>query len=310
MPKFVYKPTGTSRNPLSKSNARRYNTEFISKLQCERGERIVVIINLQDVWMTSAAGKCVTSFISSTTIVEYVDIVNLAGLKVVGGTEHVLAFLHRLSKALEDSRITILNLTNLYLGDGGIVKLAVLLSLRTLKRIKIENAGLDASDTIRLLDHLRNSARRLTHVSFNNNELIGPRGARAIGQFVARCSTLIHLECGGISPDVDGTRALIKGVLTLVRNGSAIEWLNMKGSKFGPSDAENLSAFRGLVKHFNSLEFVNVMNSGIPTNDQESLRAFLYETNPDLARGNILLHDDNGADEVEEDSQFVELSMR
>lgn len=301
---LVYRPQGST---LTKSDIRSYNRGFSYRLDhiIRNNASPRVIVNLHGITMYAAAGKCIAEFINST-IVEFVEIVILSNLQVVGKNTNLLTVLARLSKALEDANITALNVSGIDLGGEVVKNLAVVLSRPTLNRVKIEGANLEAADVPILLGHL--NSRSLSHISLNNNEAIGPEGAAAIASFLRRCGRQFeHFELGGISPGKVGTLALIKATLQLTKNRNELVHINMKGSEV---EGESLTGLKVLAKSITTLDFINVMNSGIPMADQEALTSILWENNGSLDRSDIHVGQDGDDGQVQEDSQFIELSYR
>lgn len=297
--------------------ARRMNRDFGYDIQKHHTN---VSINLSNQHMTLDAAKCIADYFKVSGIAYSVKVLDVSGITIVGGCskdeneklKDVLKALRQLAKGLVDAPLTCIDATNNYLGHGGIKNLDLLLKKPKLKIVCIARAGLRAKDIETIVGFLEPSARRLTHLCFDNNPDLGERGATTLASFMSKCPSLKAIELGGIMPGPKGTYALLHTIYILAESGTELVRINIKGATVVGAGANNLEPFKAALCHqtiSQSLTYINAECSGIDRDAQRELADALFErSRAELAHENILLGD--GTEEVEEDSQFVQLSMR
>lgn len=302
---IIYRPT-SNHEAINQKAARQYNRKFaIEKLDYGR-----VNVNLSGTTFTMKGIETIAEFIKST-FSDSVKVADVSNITISGGTiSGVTDALVIISRSLSNSRLTCLNLANNVLGRGRIQDLEKLVSKPTLKQLCISDASLEASDMTFLFRSLKDCQNNLTHIALNNNPSSGVAGAITIGNFIAECPNLVHVELGGLSPGILGTRELVRGLSHLTARGNGIMLVNLKGCSF--DDTENKVALQTALcgDNVTSLVYVNVENSGLDRATLRELCDRLFNANRNLYRRNICLTDGNGVEEDDDVSQFVELSMR
>lgn len=306
MPILIYSPTGDRRNPdlITEESARQYNIQFGSQISSRHDTTFYIDISSKH--MTLGAVKKITKYFEST-IAPDVKKVNISNLSVQGGHKNTMFAFRLISKALSTSKLLqVLVLSNNNLGSGGIKNLQDVLAKTTLELLDISHAHLGKQDAEDLFGFLH--ARKITHFSMSNNPNVN---AQAVASFLKKCTSLVSLELSNIRPGRVGTLAITKAIrIAREKKQAPLEWVNINHFDFGV--AENLEELKATLGHHNltTLIHVNVMNSGIPSAEHEDFADLLYYNNSGLDRDSILLGNDSDGDCEEQESQFVELSMR
>jgi Ran GTPase-activating protein (RanGAP) involved in mRNA processing and transport len=302
--KLTYIPTGNprNRNLIDEKAARISSINF--------GRQITpsikaFFVDLSGKPMTLEAVKKMTKYFDST-IAPAVTILNVSNLLVQGGHNNTMTAMRLIAKSLRDSPLKVVILSKNNLGSGGIKNLEDILTNKTLERLDVSNTCLGVQDVKDLFSFLR--PRQITHLCLSNNPNAAGDDGQVVASFVKKCKKVVVLELSTIGVGRAGTLAITKSIHSLVQNQAPLECVNFSRFDFG--DSTTLKELKAALGHadLKTLEHVSLANSCIPSTEYESLKDLLYYNNSGLTRNNIVLGNDTDGEEQE--SQFVELSMR
>jgi hypothetical protein len=252
---IIYRPT-SNHEAINQKAAWQYNRKFA----IEKLDYGCVNVNLSGATFTMKGIETIAEFIKST-FSDSVKVADVSNITISGGTiSDVTNALVIISRSLSNSRLTCLNLANNILGRGRIQDLENLSPSPLLSSCASAMLA-SVSDMTFLFRSLKDCQNNLTHIALNNNPSLGIAGAITIGNLITECPNLVHVELGGLSPGILGTRELVRGLSHLTARGNGIMLVNLKGCSF--DNMKNKVALQTALCSDNvtSLVYVNVENS-------------------------------------------------